>query len=141
MESVKYFMSGIIISSVILCPLFCNTWGIPEPEPFRVALVLLLFLLSIPVHEIIHGITCAYVSENNWKTIRYGINLKGLHAYCRYSLPVQPGARKIVSIMPCVCLAIIPAAIAFVINNPYVLAYAILQFAGASKDIHDCLKR
>ena len=138
MESIKYFTVGLLSGTLTVGTLFCLIHGIQTFTMKGIALVIVAFILSIPIHELIHGITCAYVSDNNYKTIHYGVNFKKFYAYCRYTRIMDRNANIYTSVMPGIVLGVIPAIIAILIGNPPVCAFAILSLAGASKDIKDC---
>lgn len=137
MNSIKHFLIGLIASALPISAIFCCLHGVPTVSLSAVGLATLAFFISIPVHELIHGITCAYVSDNNYKTISYGINWRGMNAFCRYTVPVKPAERKIIAIMPCVVLAMIPAVVGLLFGSVVVCLFAVYNFAGASKDIHN----
>lgn len=136
MNSLIHFFCGLMGASIVVVPLFLLFHGVPVITLMAVLLAIAGFIVSIPVHEMIHGVTCAYVSDNNYKTISYGISLKGLHAYCRYQLPIATNVRNIVSLMPGIVLGLIPAIVGVAIGNVAVCIFAILNLAGASGDVH-----
>lgn len=136
MNSIIHFLSGLIASTLPIALVYWCIHGMPAISLNTLGLATAAFILSIPVHELIHGITCAYMSDNNYKTISYGINWKGLNAFCRYTIPVKPMERKIIAVMPCVVLAMIPTLIGIIAGNVLVCMFAIYNFAGASHDLH-----
>ena len=138
MESIRYFTVGLLSGLLTVGALFCLIHGIPVFTMKGIAFVIVAFILSIPIHELIHGITCAYVSDNNYKTIHYGVNFKKFYAYCRHTKMIDRKASIYTSIMPGVVLGAIPAIIALLIGNPLVCMFSILNLAGASKDFKDC---
>ena len=138
MDSIKYFTVGFLSAILTVGTLFCLIHGIPIFTMKGIALVIAAFILSIPVHELIHGITCAYVSDNNYKTIHYGVNFNKFYAYCRHTKMMDRKACIYTSVMPGIVLGVIPAIISLLIGNQFVCAFAILNLAGASKDFKDC---
>lgn len=136
MKSIIYFLTGFIVSSIIIAMFYCPIHGVPSISVGLITKCNWAFLLSIPIHELIHGVTCSYVSENNYKTISYGVKLTQFYAYCKSTIPVDPPMRKYVIIMPCVVLAVIPALIGFLFGIVALCIFAAFSFAGASKDIH-----
>lgn len=74
MRSALFFLTGSAVGAVILVPLFLLIHGVPSVSASW-WLVLAAFVAGIPVHELIHGVTCAYVSDNNYKSISYGVSL------------------------------------------------------------------
>ncbi|MBQ2051074.1 MAG: hypothetical protein II495_02380, partial [Paludibacteraceae bacterium] len=68
MRSALFFLTGSTVGAVVLVPLFLLIHGVPSVSASW-WLVLAAFVVGIPVHELIHGMTCAYVSDNNYKSI------------------------------------------------------------------------
>lgn len=136
MRSILFYLAGFAISATLLLPLFALTHGVPSVRMSDIVIVVGAFVISIPVHETIHGITCAYVSDNNYKSISYGISPHRFCAFCRYSRPVEASVRYWASLMPCIVLAVIPAVVAVSSGWTSVLLFAILNFGVASSDIH-----
>ncbi|MBP5136078.1 MAG: DUF3267 domain-containing protein, partial [Paludibacteraceae bacterium] len=113
MRSALFFLTGSTVGAVVLVPLFLLIHGVPSVSASW-WLVLAAFVVGIPVHELIHGVTCAYVSDNNYKSISYGVSLTRFCAYCRYTRPVDVPMRYWVSLMPFFVLAVAPAVVALV---------------------------
>lgn len=135
MRLALFFLTGSAVGAVILVPLFLLIHGVPSVSASW-WLVLAAFVVGIPVHELIHGMTCAYVSDNNYKSISYGVSLTRFCAYCRYTRPVDVPMRYWVSLMPFFVLAVAPAVAALVGGWAPVLLFAIINFGGSSSDIH-----
>ncbi|MBQ2590775.1 MAG: hypothetical protein II569_03425, partial [Paludibacteraceae bacterium] len=74
MRSALFFLTGSAVGAVVLVPQFLLIHGVPSVSASW-WLVLAAFVVGIPVHELIHGMTCAYVSDNNYKSISYGVSL------------------------------------------------------------------
>lgn len=140
MKSIIYFFTGLVLSAIVIALLYYAIYGIPNLSLGLLARCIFAFIASIPVHEFIHGVTSCYVSENNYKTISYGIKLSEFYAFCKYSLPVDPQLRKYVAIMPCVILAVLPALVGILFDIPSLCVFATFSFAGSSKDIHNFVK-
>lgn len=140
MKSIIYFFTGFFVSAFIIALLYSPIHGFPTITWSMIVHCSLAFIISIPIHEFIHGLTCAYVSENNFKTISYGINLRSFNAYCKYTLPVAPQKRQYVVIMPCIILAAIPSLIGILLGIIPLCILGAFGFAGASKDIHSFIK-
>lgn len=140
MKSIIYFFTGLFVSVFVIVLLYALIFGFPTITWPTIVRCICAFLLSIPIHEFIHGLTCAYVSDNNFKTISYGLNLRGFHAYCKSTLPVAPKMRQYVIIMPCIILAVIPSLVGILVENIHLCILGAFGFAGASKDIHNLIK-
>ena len=140
MKSILYFLIGFSVSALILTLAYYAIHGTPQITTGQVLWCTLAFIISVPTHEFIHGVTSCYVSENNCKTITFGIKPLEFRAYCKYALPIDPQMRKYVIIMPCVILAVVPAIAGLLLGSPSLCIFSIFSFAGSSKDIHNYIK-
>ena len=140
MKSIIYFCTGFSVSALILALVYYTIHGTPQITIGQVLWCTLAFVLSVPIHEFIHGLTSCYVSENNYKTVFFGIKPSEFRAYCKYTFPIEPKMRKYVIIMPCVILAVIPAIVGLLFGNPSLCIFSVFSFAGSSKDIHNYIK-
>lgn len=141
MRSVAHFLIGFMVSLLLLSMAFFAIHSRLELNAAQVGIALACFVVSIPIHELIHGLTCAYVSANDCTTITYGISLRQMRAFCRYTLPVKSSMAYWITLMPGIVLALFPALAALILGNEVVCLFAALSFGGASSDIHKAWMR
>ena len=65
MKSILYFLIGFSVSALILTLAYYAIYGTPQITIGQVLWCTLAFIISVPIHEFIHGVTSCYVSENN----------------------------------------------------------------------------
>ena len=92
-------------------------------------------LISIPVHEGIHGITWAIFSKNKFKSIAFGVAWKSLTPYCSCEEALKRGQYTLGAIMPDLLLGIIPMIIACIIGSADLLLYAGFMTVCAGGDL------
>ena len=107
----------------------------PDESGLKGFLVFVAFFVSIPIHELIHGITFSLFSKNGWKDIEFGVVWECLTPYCTCGTPVSKKGYYCSILMPCIVLGIIPSIIAIVINSVYLLTYGILMTLAAGGDL------
>lgn len=71
--------------------------------PEQALLVLLLFLLSLPVHEFLHGIGWCAAGRTGFKNIRFGMMWSSLTPYCHCSEPLPAGQYLFGLLLPFFC--------------------------------------
>jgi len=93
------------------------------------------YLLSIVIHEGIHGITWSLFSKNGNKDIEYGFMVEYLTPYATCKEPLLKKPYIIGALMPCIILGIIPSILSIVLNSFSMLVYGIMMIASAGGDI------
>ena len=113
--------------------------GIPDSEIGMNGLWLILgFVVSIVVHELIHGITFSIFAKNHWKDIDFGMVWVTLTPYCTCISPVRKGGYLLALLMPCITLGIIPSIVAVAIKSMPLLIYGLLMILAAGGDLLIC---
>lgn len=136
------FWCGFFISTAVVIPIFLAIHGVLHITWVDVITAGAAFWISIPSHEFIHAVTGCFVSENNWRTIRITFRRKESCAYCQFFLPICGLMElNLMSAMPGIVLAVIPAIVGLIIGNEWLCIYAVMNFGGASGDTIDCYKR
>ncbi len=98
-------------------------------------IVSVALLVSIPVHEGIHGITWAAFSKNKFKSIAFGVAWKSLTPYCSCKEALKRGQYTLGAIMPGLLLGIIPMIVACVIGSSDLFIYAAFMIVCAGGDL------
>ena len=65
---------------------------------------LILFIVSIPIHELIHGLAWANYAKKKMKSITFGFNVKELMPYCHCKEALAARAYKIGVFAPVIVL-------------------------------------
>ncbi len=98
------------------------------------SLLLLLFLISIPVHEGIHGLTWGCFCKNRWHSIGFGVMWSSLTPYCHCKEPLGVRAYFWGGIMPFLILGVGVSFFALMWGNILCLWLGLLNLLAAGGD-------
>lgn len=98
-------------------------------------LLIAAFLLAIPVHELIHGLTFCVFTEGKLKSLAFGFNRQALAPYCNCSEALTKGQYLTGLLMPCLLLGIIPCIIAVILHSGYLLMFGAVMNMSAGGDL------
>ena len=76
------------------------------------ALLLVILLVLVVVHELVHGLTWSIFCKNHWADIEFGFIKEMLTPYCTATCPLPKGAYLVGSLMPMLTLGIVPTVVA-----------------------------
>ncbi len=96
---------------------------------------LLVFALSIVIHELLHGLIWSIFAKNKFKSITFGILWKTLNPYCSCKEALNKKGYMVGVLMPLIILGIIPSLIAIFIHNGWLFIYSLSMIMGAGGDI------
>jgi hypothetical protein len=107
-----------------------------EPNhPGVFLLCLFIFLVSIVVHELIHGFTWGIFAPNHFKSVAFGVIWQALTPYCSCKEALKPAHYIAGLLMPCIALGVVPAVIAIITANSLIMMYAALMIICAGGDL------
>lgn len=95
----------------------------------------LVILLSVPIHEGIHGLTWLLFCKEGRKSIHFGIMWKYLTPYCHCSEPLVFSSYIIGGLMPFFMLGIASFLISLMVKSPLLLAISMLNILAAGGDL------
>jgi hypothetical protein len=124
-----------IIILVILFFLRGNIKWFDQGTGYDEVLLLIGLFISIPIHELIHGITFSLFSKNGWKDIDFGIVWSSLTPYCTCATPISKISYYCALLMPCIVLGIIPSIIAIITRYFVLLFYGLIMIMAAGGDL------
>lgn len=96
---------------------------------------LIAFILGIIIHEFIHGITWMVAGDKPFSAIKFGFLLKSLTPYAHCKEPLRVNAYRIGAGMPAILLGLIPALIAILNGNGWLIAFGIVFTIAAGGDM------
>jgi len=96
-----------IVAAAPLCVLFCCLFGINETYPHPL-IYFGVIIVSIVVHELIHGLTWSLFTKHGFKSVAFGVIWKYLTPYCSCKEALGRGQYILGGIMPGLVLGIIP---------------------------------
>lgn len=97
-------------------------------------LLLLCFLVSIPVHEGIHGLTWGLFCEKGFKSIRFGFMKEYLTPYCHCTEALSFGRYIAGGLAPFFILGIGAFLAAFFAQSPVLLFFSAISILSAGGD-------
>lgn len=97
-------------------------------------------LLLIALHEVIHGLTWGAFAKGHWKAIAFGFIWKMLMPYCTCSEPLMKWQYVTGIAMPTLVLGFVPAIIAAVTGNFWLLALSAIMLLSGGGDFCIILK-
>ena len=125
-----------VLTAVVLNAIYVLKWGQISTE-FSLSTVILFicFIISIPVHEFLHGLGFAIFCKDGWHSIRFGIMREYLTPYCSCKEPLEKWHYLFGGLLPFIVLGIIPAIIAIAAQFYGLLIFSILSIACAGGDL------
>lgn len=94
-----------------------------------------LYFVTIFVHEILHGVGWSIGTDKGWKNIYIGIMWDSLTPYCHCKEPLVPGKYLFGGLLPFLVLGIGLYAAAFVTGNSLLLWLSLINILGAGGDL------
>ena len=110
-------------------------WGLQVPSIWQVLACCIAYLVLIPTHEAIHGITWAACNPLHFKAIEFGFMRESLTPYCTCAEPLGRASYITGSLAPLVVLGLAPAIAGVALGAGVVFVLALLMILGASGDI------
>lgn len=99
-------------------------------------LVILIFFISIIIHELIHGLTWSFSCKNKWKSIDFGFIWKYITPYCTCGEVLALKNYIMGALMPTIILGFIPYIIALFTGNESLMMYSILLVICGGGDLY-----
>ena len=91
-------------------------------------------ILSIPVHEFLHGFTWQFFCKERWKSIKFGVFWSKLTPYCHCKEAISVKEYLLALLMPFLILGIVPGIIAIILGSPSMLFFSTFSILGAGGD-------
>lgn len=104
-------------------------------NPIATWIILLVFIVSIFIHEGLHGLGWGLFAPNKFKSIEFGFIAKMLTPYCTCREPISRPAYLFGCLLPWFVLGIVPCVIAVCASNFYLLGFGLLGIMGAGGDM------
>lgn len=98
-------------------------------------LMIIAYLVLIPVHELIHGITWSFFAKNGMKDIEFGFMKEYLTPYCTCAAPLTKFGHMTGTVMPLIILGILPLVISWMTGSALLLWIGLLMTVSAGGDI------
>lgn len=95
----------------------------------------LLFVVTVFIHELLHGVGWCAGAKNRWKSMYIGMMWESLTPYCHCKEPLTPGAYLFGCLLPGVTLGIGLYLAAFVTGSTLLLWLSMLNILSAGGDL------
>jgi hypothetical protein len=93
---------------------------------------LLVLILSVVVHELLHGLGFVLAGRVSWREVELG--LKGGMAYAHCKVPLRASAYRVSLVLPGVVLGLVPGLVGLVGGSAWLTVYGALMFVAALGD-------
>jgi hypothetical protein len=93
------------------------------------------FIAGAVVHELLHGVTWAYVGKKPRAAIKYGVQWKTLTPYAHCTEPMDVTAYRIGAVMPGIVLGLLPLLIGMVFGLGAFFVFGLLFTVAAGGDL------
>lgn len=123
--------------SVALLFLFLVIHGF-DLDSFNTLTLLLLcigLILSIVIHELLHGLGWGLFCEGKFNSISFGFDKKSKNPYCHCHEPLPFSAYVFGAFLPCLLLGIFPTVFAMVSGNFFLCFLGIINIFSAGGDL------
>jgi hypothetical protein len=121
--------------ALLVFVLYLLRWG-EYSHRFALAeslLFILLMIVSIPIHEVLHGLAWSLCCREGWKSIYIGVMWNKLTPFCNCMEPLNRRSYLFGALAPLVVLGILPGCASLLWQSPLILllsAYNILAAGG-----------
>jgi len=95
----------------------------------------LLFCISIFIHELIHAFIFAQYAKNGWKSVKIGVLWKKLTPFAHCSESLKRNNYIFAVILPFIVQGLIPIIFSFLTSKIFFLIYGIIMSTAAGGDI------
>lgn len=93
-----------------------------------------LMLLSIPVHEGLHGLTWLFFAPHHAATIRFGVLRDSLTPYCHCSEPLGYAGYILGGLMPFLVLGLSVSSMGVILHSPLLIPLGCFNILAAGGD-------
>nr|WP_307999587.1 DUF3267 domain-containing protein [uncultured Merdimonas sp.] len=97
--------------------------------------LLILFLVTAYIHEVLHGVGWCLGTKEKWKSIYIGMMWSSLTPYCHCKEPLEPGKYLFGCLLPGTVLGLGIYILAFITGSSFLLWLSLLNVLGAGGDM------
>ena len=134
-----YLMMLVVPAPIIFIfwNIYAYVWNVKWGAiPFQ---ILTAHLISVPVHEFLHGLGWSLFCKNGFKSIRFGMIWEHLMPYCNCKEPLKFHQYLIGTLLPLTMLGLLPSIIGIIFGNYNIFLFGILGIIAAGGDMAICL--
>ncbi len=134
-EANKNMVLLLIPLTVISFVLYFVLNPIPKLHISEMFITMGAYLISILVHEGLHGLSWGIASKKKFKDIEFGYAASTMNPYCTCSTPLTKGNYIFGAVMPLIILGIIPIVVGIAGGFFWVMLFGIIGSASACGDL------
>jgi hypothetical protein len=122
--------------ALLLFVLYMLRWGIFSDQLTlnESILFLLLMIVSIPVHELLHGLAWSLRCREGWKSIYVGVMWSKLTPFCNCMEPLNRRSYLFGALAPLAVLGILPGCVSLLVESPLLLLFSAYNILAAGGD-------
>jgi hypothetical protein len=102
---------------------------------FGLIICMIMSVMSILLHELIHGLCWSLFAPNGWKSVRFGIIWKSLLPYCHCVESLTAKQYRIGLLMPTIVLGLFPIVYGLITGSFFALFYGYIMLLAGSGDL------
>lgn len=125
---------GVMLAALIVgIPLILWLHGGFEQMRFLGIILVLLLVVSIVVHELIHGFTWMALTHSSFKHLSFGLLPGGV--YCHIDVPMKKRAYVTGALMPLLLLGVVPYVVSLIAGWGLLMVFASIMIGAAMGDV------
>jgi len=126
--------------TVLLAVVYLGVWGLASllggiAAFARPASLILSFLLGVPLHELVHGLSWALFGRRPLRDVKFGFQLRSLTPYAHLRVPLPARAYRLGALMPALLLGFVPYLAGLALGNGWLLSFGLLYVFAAGGDL------
>lgn len=116
-------------------------WGLPgwnidlQPDNVEMWILVVSPVLLVVVHEALHALAAVLWGKAPFSSIRFGLNLKWLVAYCHCASPMKIGVFRIYSLLPLAVTTVVTGLVLWWDPTVWTLLFFSLAFSACAGDV------
>lgn len=131
-----YLLAFAVIPPTITISVVLHYWIWKTPATGNVGTFnfLVIFVLSLIVHELLHGFGFWYFGKASWKDIRFGIDWKGFVPYADCKACMSARAYRMTGALPGLVLGVVPTLFGLATGIGWFTWYGAIMLGASAGD-------
>lgn len=102
--------------------------------PWNLIVFIVILLLSVALHELIHGVTWVILGGKPFSAIKFGFQWQTFTPYAHLKEPIEANAYRLGAFMPGFILGIIPYLFGLILVDSNLFLFGLIHTAAAGGD-------
>lgn len=129
------FVTSVPVAAVLLLLWILTGRGPLWTKDLNGFLLLVVFLVTAFIHEVLHGVGWSLGAKKGWKSIHIGMMWSSFTPYCHCREPLEPGKYIFGGVLPGAVLGLGIYLAAFIAGSSFLLWLSLLNVVGAGGDL------